>query len=148
MNKNRTNSPNQQGFGLVEVLMAMIFLAISYSAIMYSQGESSRLLLNAESKNIAIGIVNQVTDSLELIGLSNVEDASYTVEQELYINGNKVNRPFHISFAVSNVLDDYGNVFKKNVELEVRWNLRGKDPGTATEGNRQIQTTAQLSNIN
>ena len=71
---------NKKGFGITEVLISAMVLGLLYMAILHMQTGNREALLRIRGRDGAIGVAQQVIDSLNRIGIASIPDPTNHAE--------------------------------------------------------------------
>ena len=112
---------NQKGFGLLEVMVAAIILGITIVALSKFQVDNRKAMVQTKNRNEAMVIAQDFLDSLQRMGLANVENGT---QDTLVVNRRSgFGRVFLIASNISNheTIGQSGLAISKKVEVIVNW---------------------------
>jgi len=118
-------SQNNQGFTVVEVLMAITIFAIGFLAV-------STLVIATTRNNTTGNIITQAT----MLGRQKLEQLKMTPDSTSLANGSDIHGIFTSTWQITNPM---GSAVARQLEVTVSWKRRGKSRKivlkTITRGN-------------
>ncbi|MGL1903548.1 MAG: prepilin-type N-terminal cleavage/methylation domain-containing protein [Fibrobacterales bacterium] len=123
----------QKGAGLIEVLIALFLLSLTFSALHIMQLGNRKVLSNLEGRNFAMVAAQEVMDSLRLVGAPAIVGA--TAENPGIRNftqtivtgeGASVIKNVRVQYSIENTIsetDQLGNTIIKthDIRVESQW---------------------------
>lgn len=135
----RLSLKSQAGVGLIEALVSMIVLGFMVTVLVKYQSDNRAALQHTKHRTEAVQIANDILDSLQNVGLSQITNGDYligvvnktsTVGKEFRVEANITN---HDSLASS------GFVISKKIILDVFWQRVTSQDSTSIQVEGVIQ---------
>ncbi len=129
-------SSNQNGFGLLEVMVAFIVLGFMIVSINQIQRTSRWQLVYNENRTMALQKAQRIFDSLQVAGINSLDEG--TTPWVCNEPGAKKNYDCEIIVAnlgVAGTVDEADEyVYSKNVNVKVMWKISGGDHHVQMDG--------------
>ena len=112
---------NQNGFGLLEVLVAAIILGITIIALSKFQVDNRKAMVQTKNRNEAMVIAQDFLDSLQKMGLANINNGD---QDTLKVNRRAgFGRVFSVASNISTheTIHSSGLAISKKVVIVVNW---------------------------
>jgi len=125
----------RKGFGLIEVMAAMIILALLFTAVMTINFSNHQAALRIATRNEAVTVGQRVLDSLQVLGVSRVTAGTgVVIGDSMKTVSDRFNRRYEWTSSVTDVFSTAGptglevtSLRSRKVDLEVRWILSGHE---------------------
>jgi prepilin-type N-terminal cleavage/methylation domain-containing protein len=125
-------SKKQQGFGLLEVMVAAIILGITIVALSKFQVDNRKSMIQTKNRNEAMIIAQDFLDSLQQMGLANIQNG---IQDTLEVNRRSgFGRIFSVASTITTheTIVQSGLPISKKVEVKVNW--------PSARGNNRIES--------
>ena len=137
-------SSSVAGFGLLEALVSMFVLALMFTAVCMMNYSNHNAALRIATRNEAVSFGNRLLDSLQTLGVSQVDTSLKTVTYIGDTNktvGAGFTRQYLVSFKGTRLLDTEGipgyqtvHVRAAQVNIGVTWILRNHKDSISISG--------------
>ncbi|MGL1937270.1 MAG: hypothetical protein OCD01_19745 [Fibrobacterales bacterium] len=140
---NSTEEQRERGAGLIEVLVALFLLSLTFSALHIMQLGNRKVLSNLEGRNYAMVAAQEVMDSLRLVGAPAIVGATANnpgirnfTQSIVTAEGITINKNVRVQYVIENTTtgnDQLGNIIVKthDIRVESQWQT-GATPHTLT----------------
>jgi prepilin-type N-terminal cleavage/methylation domain-containing protein len=136
MARHRTYIKSENGFTLIETIVALAIMAMIIVAFFIAMSTSGKALLIAQERTTAESIARSVMESVKQMEYYS-EDGSYTYVSEEDTSEYLIQHPQFSIWSVS-VWDENGNTFVEGV-VAVNWDTDNNSPAATDNGLQRIE---------